>query len=585
MMTPTSHGEITTSHPVILPIMAPRLQADAHPDGYLDLALWGSGRLGRIRFSKLAGPYVYGPNRIIAEAGGIFVAQSKPILLIRNAHLEGVYPARRCAWWHEIDKDSPKPKLTKRNDRRIVVTGWGAMIIEVDDGDIRIAAGASKEEAEAAFGLANDAIVAEAASYIARCDLTPKADPVLRSMVMQGAHAALSSIRLDENGTFAGLAAGQAYSAPARTYYRDGYWTMQMLLKLAPEAVRDEIRLLAKGVQPDGEAPSGVILTGPAQSRAWQNFVLDATRNPEKYRGKAAPEHHNRPDDWWSDHFDSPLFFILFLADYVETTGDVVEAVRHWPLVTAIVERYLALAGPGSVLPLKPRNDRDWADNVYREGLVSYNLGLFVGALDGVAKLGAGHDPALAQKAREVAASARAEIEDRLFVPSRNGYADFVTPDGFVEDHLVLDSLTLSRYGAISQTRASGLLKAMEEVLEARNNTRQPYGDWGVLCAYPPFKRASDVRSKTAFPFRYHNGSDWPYWDGVYAEERIRRGLGGARYALIRWWETCLANGWAGAVEYFSPPYGRGSLLQGWSAMPAAVVLKYGLEAANAENR
>jgi hypothetical protein len=30
-----------------------------------------------------------------------------------------------------------------------------------------------------------------------------------------------------------------------------------------------------------------------------------------------------------------------------------------------------------------------------------------------------------------------------------------------------------------------------------------------------------------------------------------------------------------GAVEYFSPPWGRGSLLQGWSAMPAAVALKY----------
>ena len=57
----------------------------------------------------------------------------------------------------------------------------------------------------------------------------------------------------------------------------------------------------------------------------------------------------------------------------------------------------------------------------------------------------------------------------------------------------------------------------------------------------------------------------------------MRRRLGGARYALTRWWEACLANGWAGAVEYFSPPFGRGSLLQAWSAMPAAVALKYGM--------
>ena len=30
-----------------------------------------------------------------------------------------------------------------------------------------------------------------------------------------------------------------------------------------------------------------------------------------------------------------------------------------------------------------------------------------------------------------------------------------------------------------------------------------------------------------------------------------------------------------GAVEYFSPPWGRGSLLQGWSSMPAAAALAY----------
>ena len=30
-----------------------------------------------------------------------------------------------------------------------------------------------------------------------------------------------------------------------------------------------------------------------------------------------------------------------------------------------------------------------------------------------------------------------------------------------------------------------------------------------------------------------------------------------------------------GAVEYFSPPFGRGSLLQGWSSLPAAVALAH----------
>ena len=37
------------------------------------------------------------------------------------------------------------------------------------------------------------------------------------------------------------------------------------------------------------------------------------------------------------------------------------------------------------------------------------------------------------------------------------------------------------------------------------------------------------------------------------------------------------------AVEYFSPPFGRGSLLQAWSAMPAAVALKHGRKAVDAD--
>ena len=582
MIKPSTDGQLSSDEAVLLPVMAPRLQADVHPEGYADLALWGAGSLGRVRFSQIGGPFTYAPNRILSKHGGVFVAQSLPVMLIRGVRLHGIYPARRCAWWHEPDREGARASVTRDGDRQTFEMAWGVLIVEVSASDLRIAVGASRDEAEKALGLAGEAVIAEAAEYVARCDMVPQADPLMRSMVSQGVHAALSSIRRDENGAFAGLAAGQAYSAPARTYYRDGYWTMQPLLTLAPEAVRDEIRLLAKGVQPDGEAPSGVILTGPAQSEAWQRFVADSKANPKIHK-RAVPEYHNRPQDWWSDHFDSPLFFILFLNDYFDATKDAAEVERHWPVVKAITDRYLSLAGPYSVLPLKPRNDRDWADNVYREGLVSYDLGLFVGAMEAVARLGAGHDPALAERAGKTANLARQEIEDKLFVPATDGYIDYGTPGAFVEDHLALDSLTLSRFGAISRQKAVGLLNAFENKLETRNNQAQSYGSWGVMCVYPPFKRPSDLRSKTAFPYRYHNGSDWPYWDGAYAEERLRHGLGGARYALTRWWETCLDNGWIGAVEYFSPPYGRGSLLQGWSAMPAAVVLKYGLDAANAE--
>ncbi len=491
------------------------------------------------------------------------------MLLIRGVRLQRLYPARRCAWWHAATPDEARPKWSASGAAQAMELSWGAVLTEQRGDDLLIAVGATLEEAQRALRLDAEAIIAEAAAYGGRCDLLPDADPVLRSMVIAGVHAALSSVRRGADGAFAGLAAGQAYSAPARTYFRDGYWTLQPLLKLAPDIVRSEIRLLAKGIQSDGEAPSGVILSGRAQSEAWQRFI----QHPDRYK-----EHHLRPEDWWSDHFDSPLFFILALGDYVRATGDGAEPERHWPIVAAIVERYFRLAGPDG-LPLKPRHDRDWADNVFREGLVSYDLGLWVGALDAVAELGATLDPALALRARAAAVMARGKIDGLLWVESREGYADYRTPDGFVEDHLVIDSLTLLRYHAVPEAKARRLLASMRRTLESRHNGEQPYGDWGVLCAYPPYKRVRDIRAKTAFPFRYHNGSDWPYWDGVYAEERLKRGLGGARYPLLRWWETSLAEGWLGAVEYFSPPFGRGSPLQGWSCLPAVVAIKYGAAA------
>jgi hypothetical protein len=565
VMTAGADGLVLSHEPVLLPIMAPRLQADCHPDGMVTLALWGAGTLGTVAFTPLGGPFVYGPNRVTAKNGGVHVAQTAPTMVIRGAARVRVTPAKRAAWWHERGPQDAATRTTSRGTTRICELAWGSFIVEQRGSDLVLSVGASTAEAQAALGLSVGAIVAEAEIYARLCDRIPEADPTLRSMVIQGTHAALSSIRQDEHGSFAGLAAGQAYSAPARTYFRDGYWTLQPLLQLAPDVVRDQIRLLATGIQPDGEAPSGVILSGPAQSVAWDKF----RRTDKVYAGE-----HLRPGDWWSDHFDSPLFFILTLGEYVAATGDIEEARRHWTIVRSIVDRYIRAAGPDG-LPKKPNHDRDWADNVYREGLVAYNIGLWVGALDAVVELGKTVDPVLAETARFQAELARVNIDCALWVKATGNYADFVNSDGFAEDHLTLDSLTLLRYRAVSDTQAKAVVGNVERRLESRHNGEQPYGDWGVLCAYPPFKRAKDVRAKSAFAFRYHNGSDWPYLDGLYAEQRLRLGLKGARYALTRWWEACLASGWAGAIEYYSPPFGRGSLLQGWSGLPAHIAVQY----------
>ena len=48
---------------------------------------------------------------------------------------------------------------------------------------------------------------------------------------------------------------------------------------------------------------------------------------------------HWRPGEWWSDHFDSPLFFVLAIGDYEAATGDADVAKRHWPKLLAVLRR------------------------------------------------------------------------------------------------------------------------------------------------------------------------------------------------------------------------------------------------------
>jgi glycogen debranching enzyme len=379
---------------------------------------------------------------------------------------------------------------------------------------------------------------------------------------MHGAHAALSSARKDGGGGFAGLAAGLAYSNPPRTYYRDGYWTLQLLARLAPDLVAAEIELLAGCVQTSGEAPSAVIVGG----RHAEDFERQRLENA------ALALTHCRPGEWWSDHFDSPLFFVLAVAEHAAASGDDVLARACWPQLGNIFHRYMGLRGPAG-LPVKPHNDRDWADNVYRDGLVAYDIGLWIGALDALAALGERLDPQLGAAARAEAAAARGAADAALWRGDR--YADYVRPDGWAEAHPALDALMLLRFGAVPAARALAVLDEVRSHLESRHNSEQPYGDFGVLCAFPPFADRAALRAKSADPYRYHNGGEWPWLDAVYAAERLRRGLPGWRYPLTRWWSYCLEQGWAGPVEHFSVPYGRGSLLQGWSSLPAAVALEF----------
>ena len=539
--------------------MGPRLQGELRPDGRLALSLWGAGALAEAQVTPLAPPFVYAPNQLLAAGGGLHVTRRAPVLIIRGARLIRVKPARRSAAW---DRSPGRAEVSVDASRTRVTLPWAVVVFEQRGPDLVVGAGADDAELARALSLSVEAIGAEASAYAAACDRLTDAEPLLRSMVAAGTHAALANVRADAAGRFAGVSAGPAYSTPARTYFRDSYWTMPMLRHALPEVVPLQLDLLATAVHADGEAPSGVLAGAPEERRRFERWRAD---DPEASGW--------RPGDWWSDHFDSPLFFILAVAEQAERDGSP-DAVDRWraPL-RAVFERYDRLAGEDGAPP-KPRNDRDWADNVYRSGLVAYDLGLWIGAAEAMARLERERDPALAARALRAAARARSASE-RLWREADGCWADYAALDGFVESHLALDSLTLLRWGSTPPERARRVLDAAAARLESRRIARQPHGDWGVLCAWPPYRRRGDLRGKSAFPLRYHNGGDWPWLDGLYAEARLRRGLPGWRYPLLRWWRSCLERGWTSPVEHFSPVYGRGSLLQAWSSFPAAVALEH----------
>lgn len=564
-LTPREDGWLCGQTLHLFAIMAARLQATLEGNS-LSLSLWGGGDLARIALTHdWQGPFAYGPNILTCDSGGLWVAQSQPVILLRHARTSRVTPARTAARWAS---SMPARALKHRHAEgdHSYPLPWGTLRLQQRGDDLVIAAGCDEVECASALAMGNEAIIAEATSYAAQCDRMPQAPALLRSMVLAGIHTALASRRRLSDGRFGGLAAGMNYTAPSRTYYRDGYWTLQALLHADPDSVAAQIDLLAQGIHADGEAPSAVITADAAQLQVWETFRL---ANPKECAA------HTRSGEWWSDHTDSPLFFVLALDDYCRTVGSNDLFARYLPQVRAIYARYKALAQSGDGLPVKPRHDRDWADNVFRSGHVSYISGLWLGALSAIAQRLAEVDEPLAHDATQLHAQARGAVV-RLLMTAQGwpcNYRD--TGRALSEDHLSLDCLTLVDGGAFDHTQTAALLDQVATQLETRNNQKQPHGDWGVMCAWPPYSTRGDLRGKTTFAYRYHNGSDWPWLDGLYARARLRTGLDGWQYPLLHWWEYGLSQGWTSPVEYFSPPYGRGSLLQGWSSMAAAVALDH----------
>lgn len=392
---------------------------------------------------------------------------------------------------------------------------------------------------------------------------TPKGtDGLKKSLAIFALHTALSNWK--DLGPVKAFTAGVNYSFPPRTYFRDSFWTCLSLLDVKPKLVREQILVLASGVHDDG-CPSGVMFLTEEEK-----LILKSLRegNP------VIRESVRHDNDWWSDHHDSGFLFVLLLSQYIHSTEDLSilrEKVNGETLLEKSVkimrnaERFVE-----NGLFKKPFDCRDWSDNVFRNGFVSYDAALHVAALRDLSKLLIVSDKREESKIwEELYLRSKERFNEILFDEKKGYFVDFL--GSYVEDHLSVDSVVAMIFDVAEEKKAISSLLKMEQFLETRNNPNQPYGDWGVINVWPKYKERSHLFGKSAFAYRYHNGSCWPYLSCAYALAKYKYHLDPS-YPLLSWWKYCLDEGWVNLVEYYSPCYGRGSLHQAWSAYAAAVM-------------
>ncbi len=342
-------------------------------------------------------------------------------------------------------------------------------------------------------------------------------------------------------GDFKGFMAGCSYVAPARTYYRDSYFTVLPMYNGQTDKVRNEILTLAKGISEDGNCPSAVIT----------DF-----------------------SPWWGQHYDSPSMFCMMLYDYVNNTGDrgILEEVVGRQTIFEAAERVLLKLAEscdhtGLIVKEGKYNLRDWADEVNRTGYVTYIEALFARALYCMSLLLQETAPARAADYAARFERVKQAINDILWDDLLGYYVNYKN-EHFTEANLSIDTVPMLLFGIAEGERAERMLDACQILLESR--THSELEDFGTLCVYPPYSGIESACQKSARPLDYHNGADWPYWSAMYAYALKMFGRD-FTYPLTRWFDVNLEKGNFTPIEYFSPYCKDGSLLQAWSGTSAFV--------------
>lgn len=372
-------------------------------------------------------------------------------------------------------------------------------------------------------------------------------DTVLTQMFDESVQVALDSIHTDPEGNRY-IAAGSKYDDPQRTYFRDSYWTSGLVLLIEPYVVRDQIITLARGVNEDGSTPSAV------------------TINPNDYQLPL-----------WTNHYDSGAYFIMMVYDYIRFTGDksVLDDVINDRSIFTIMEdvvSYLSVQDlDGNLLPEKPENSlQDWLDTIPRSGEVLSNEVLYYRALRNMYEMAnLYNEPEHALSFHRHSLLVRFQIND-LFWIEEKGYFNESCYKGECVERLTNESSLAILYDVIYAENREKLFTSLLN-LETKRNSEMLYGDWGVLNAFPLYSNMN--------AYKYQNGTDWPFLDGMNAGARLKYSNSDWYYPLTRWWTYFNENKEQGQLlpEFVSPIDQSHGLSQAWSVNPMTSFVRYGL--------
>ena len=342
-------------------------------------------------------------------------------------------------------------------------------------------------------------------------------------------------------GDFKGFMAGCKYILPARTYFRDSYFTVLCMYNGQTEKVRNEIIALSRAIGEDGDCPSAVVYDYSAH---------------------------------WGNHFDSPSMYVIMIYDYVNNTKDFsilreqIGSFTVLELMRKVIDRLSEYCDEtGLLVKSGEYNRRDWADEVNRYGYVTYDELLYARALYCFSRLLTLMGDSEADAYYGMFEKVKESINTYLWLEDKGYYLNFTNGD-FTEDNLSIDTVLAVIFGISDKDRSKRFLESCERLLDSRNNSAvEPFG---MFCVYPLYKSIKGAVNKSATPFNYHNGADWPYLSAMLAYAYKMYGFE-YEFALKNWFTYNLKNGNYTPVEYFSPYCKDGSLLQAWSSTVAFV--------------